>query len=663
MRSVNVSQSAVFLKNKYAGHRLCLSVLAFMSALILGVIPVFAAEADDAVESDEVYIAGMPDAWPLEYYDRQSGTYKGVWTDLLQITAENAGIRVRYIEPSSEDRRLSLAKKRQVDAVSAIGLSDDELTGAGLVHGAQGLSFYEDGHLMNMALAYTESMPLAVREALERGLEDIDEDQLSALFMKYSVKADGPNQWTVVFLGVSAAMMLVAVWLLILFVRKRRLLQRTLYVDDVTQSDNFQSWKKKYGEQITYENCQHYAVLYMYTGVESISRIYGLREASRALRLIASACGAVIKEPEGVAARFNEYNFVIYIQYTSVESIKDRLKKIYNLIQDELTEQKKKYFLDMHTGIYCLTNRDTDPLRAVQFSEVTMEYARKNVLDCSVYSELIEQKTIAGYAMEHEVIHGMIQHEFVMYLQPVVHLADGSVCGAEALARWRHPNRGLLTPEEFMGIVKRKQLTGKLNMDIFEQGCRLLKAQKEKGRTMTMVFNFTVENVGDLQFARSLHDTARRYDLQPEQMIIQLNQVVEISRSRAYMQTLKQLADYGFDVYLAGLELDRVFFDYLECNIRGIKLRRELIRQLERPEGRKVVEGIVNFCHDLGLRVLCTGIENEAQAGFLKKLGCELASGYYFYYPLSLEAFEQVVGEGSKTETGTKAEKLVMEEK
>lgn len=660
--------TGAFLKNTFCRLRVTLVTLFVVSCLLFMPKAVWASDnkditytadvkADSGVSHEdnisetpnEIYIAGAPDAWPLEYYDRQAGVYKGVWTELLQMLADNSGIQIRYIEPSLEDQRLSLAKKMQVDAVTVIGLNSDALADAGLDASKRGLTFYDEhGKLMNVSLAYTESMPISVREALENQLIDIDESQLSALFMKYSGKTAGPNRFTTIFFCISAIMMAAAVWLLILFVRKRHQLLRTLYVDEVTLTDNFQSWKKKYAAQITNENCQHYAVLYMYTGIENISRIYGLREASRALQLIAGACAGAIKEPEGVYSRFNEFNFVMYIQYTSVESIKDRLKQIYNMIFEELKAQNKKYFLELHTGIYCLTNIDTDPLRAVQFSEVTMEYARTNTLDCSVYSELIEQKTIAGYAMEHEVIHGMIHREFVMYLQPMVRLKDGSVCGAEALVRWRHPNRGLLMPDEFMGIVKRKQLTGKMNMEIFDQGCRLLKQQKSLGRVMTMVFNFTVENVGDHQFAKNLYDNVIRYGLEPEQMIIQLNQVVEISRSRAYMQTLKELADNGFAVYLAGLELDRVFFDYLECHIKGVKLRRELIKQVEHPEGRKVVEGIVNFCHDLGLHVLCTGIENEIQAEFLKKLDCELASGYYFYYPLSLEAFEQAVEERMK---------------
>ena len=611
--------------------------------LLLGVMILCWNMGSRGMAADDIYVSGAPDAWPLEYYDEQSGTYKGVWPELLQRAADTAGLTIHYVEASPADARLSLAENLQVDAVSSMDLNETQLERAGLTLGNSGLTYTEDAQRITLGLAYTESMPAASREALETALAQTDPAYILGLYMKYAAMGNRVNRWTVIFFVLSCILLVTAILLVFMFLHKRRTLLKTLYVDEETGTDNFQSWKVKYERQITNENCQHYAVLYFYTGIENITRIYGLREANRTLKLVAQACGDVIRSENEAFARFNEFNFVFFVQYTQVKNIQERLQTIYNTINEQLRIQQKKYFLELHTGIYCLTSIDTDPLRAVQFSEVTMEYARQNALDCSVYSELIEQKTIAGYSMEHEVIHGMIHQEFIMYLQPVVSLETGNICGAEALVRWQHPLRGLMGPEDFLYIMKRKQLTGKLNMDIFTQGCRLLKEQRAQGRTISMIFNFTAENVGDSQFAEILKSTVEEYGLSPKQILVQLNQVVEISRTSTYMKTLHQLAEYGFDVYLAGLELDRVFFDYLDCNIKGVKLRRELICQVERPEGRKVVAGIVNFCHDLGLKVLCTGIESEAQAETLRKMGCEFGSGFHFYYPLSLEAFELAV--------------------
>lgn len=159
---------------------------------------------------------------------------------------------------------------------------------------------------------------------------------------------------------------------------------------------------------------------------------------------------------------------------------------------------------------------------------------------------------------------------------------------------------------------------------------------------MRLVFNFTVENVGTDDFAEQLHAVSRQYEVDPGQIVVQLNQMVEMSRSGIFVETIRRLRELGFDVCLAGLELDRVFFDYLDCRINGLKLRPELVRQIERREGYKVIEYVVKLCHELGLKVLCVGVENERQAELLKELGCEMASGFYYYYPVGQKEFAEI---------------------
>ena len=73
-----------------------------------------------------------------------------------------------------------------------------------------------------------------------------------------------------------------------------------------------------------------------------------------------------------------------------------------------------------------------------------------------LYDEAVEQETISGYAMGHEAVHGLMHQEFIMYLQPIVDLKTGAICGAEALARWENPNRGLLGPEKFRHLRDHK---------------------------------------------------------------------------------------------------------------------------------------------------------------------------------------------------------------
>lgn len=157
-----------------------------------------------------------------------------------------------------------------------------------------------------------------------------------------------------------------------------------------------------------------------------------------------------------------------------------------------------------------------------------------------------------------------------------------------------------------------------------------------------MLFNFTVENVGDEQFAEELNTVAEQYGIDRDRIVIQLNQMVEMSRSDSFMDTIRKLRGYGFHICLAGLELDRVFFDFLDCGVDSIKLRHDLIRHVDKPEGKTVIQSIMNFCGQLHLKVVCMGVENEEQAEYLKSIGCDYATGFYYYYPVSQDSFDEL---------------------
>ena len=184
-----------------------------------------------------------------------------------------------------------------------------------------------------------------------------------------------------------------------------------------------------------------------------------------------------------------------------------------------------------------MSGLETEPLKTIQRAEIAAEFSRNHYVECTVYDEMVEKETVTGYAMEHEAIHGLMHQEFVMYLQPVIEMESGSITGAEALVRWQNPGRGLLQPGDFLDVIKRKQLTGKMNMDIFRQGCRFLKEEADKGRRMRLLFNFTVENVGDEQFPQELDGAVSQYGVDRDQIVIQLNQLVEMSRSDIFMET------------------------------------------------------------------------------------------------------------------------------
>ena len=592
---------------------------------------------------EEIYVGGMPDSWPFEFYDTQKDAYQGILPDLLEAAAEQAAMEIRYVEGSGDDNRLELAEKKQVDAIWTLGLTDEELEAAGLRKGETIISYQNGEDITSICLAYTESMRKTAEEALETALRKVNEEQTESLLVQYAEEAYQGEDGPAVIAWISILLLLLSILLLVWYlIKKRRQVVKLAFQDELTGGDNFTAWKKKFEECITDGNREHYAILFLDAGLDTISHIYGYPESEKVLQLIRDICVPMLEDGAEAMTRFNQFYYVFFLRYTSVDSIKKRVRDIYEAITEAMKSRQKRYFLEPHTGIYRMSGLETEPLKTIQRAEIAAEFSRNHYMEYAVYDEMVEKETVTGYAMEHEAIHGLMHQEFIMYLQPVVEMRTGKIMGAEALVRWQNPGRGLLQPGDFLDVIKRKQLTGKMNMDIFRQGCRFLKMEADQGRRLQLLFNFTIENVGDEQFPRELDATASQYGIDRDQIVVQLNQLVEMSRSHIFMETIKTLRRFGFHICLAGLELDSVFFEYLECGVDSIKLRHDLIRHVNKPEGQKVIQSVMDFCGELGLKVICMGVENREQAEYLKSIGCNYATGFYYYYPVSQDAFDEL---------------------
>lgn len=492
---------------------------------------------------EEIYVGGMPDSWPFEFYDSEKASYQGILPEILDAAAGQADMEIRYVNGSKEDNRLSLAGNMQVDAVWTMGLTDGELEAAGLHKGKAVISFQDGEERIDICLAYTKSMQSEAEEALEAALYRVNEERTEGLLVQYAKDAYQGEKNSVFAVWAAVLVLMIFILVLIIYmIKKRRQVVQLAFRDELTGGDNFTAWKKKFEEQITDGNRAHYAVLFLDAGLDTISHIYGYPESEMALQIISDICVSMLADGSEAMSRFNQFYFVFFLQYTSVDSIKKRVRDIYASIAEAMKSRQKRYFLDPHTGIYRMSGLETEPLKTIQRAEIAAEFSRNHYVECTVYDEMVEKETVTGYAMEHEAIHGLMHQEFVMYLQPVIEMESGSITGAEALVRWQNPGRGLLQPGDFLDVIKRKQLTGKMNMDIFRQGCRFLKEEADKGRRMRLLFNFTVENVGDEQFPQELDGAVSQYGVDRDQIVIQLNQLVEMSRSDIFYGNDKKTA-------------------------------------------------------------------------------------------------------------------------
>lgn len=231
--------------------------------------------------------------------------------------------------------------------------------------------------------------------------------------------------------------------------------------------------------------------------------------------------------------------------------------------------------------------------------------------------------------------------EFFIEYQPLVHLGDGSVRGAEALVRWLHPQHGVLGPDRFIPLAEHTGLIVPLGRWVLEQSVRQARAWRERdGRTGPLRINV---NLSPCQLTHSglvqeTVDILERAGVEPQALCLEVTESALIGADDDLLKPLRRLAEMGVDI-----ALDDFGTGYSNlANLRRLpvsvlKLDRSFTQSMQQfpadPVDLKIVEGIVSLAHSLDLTVTVEGVETGAQADQLRILGCDTAQGWYYARP------------------------------
>jgi diguanylate cyclase (GGDEF)-like protein len=248
--------------------------------------------------------------------------------------------------------------------------------------------------------------------------------------------------------------------------------------------------------------------------------------------------------------------------------------------------------------------------------------------------------------LESDLHNAIAQNEFELYYQPKVNMTSGAVRSAEALIRWAHPKRGLISPDDFIPLAEECGLIGAIGEWVVREACRQARAWQDDGMAPLRIS----VNLSPSQFRGSgLIDTIRRAlddaRLPPEYLEVELTESAVMSDPEESISILEQLSAMGVLVSVDDFGTGYSSMSYLRrFPIDKLKIDRVFINEIaSRPEDASIVSAIVSLAHSLRLKVVAEGVETPAQLDFLKTVGCDEYQGYHFSRPLPALEFERVI--------------------
>lgn len=283
------------------------------------------------------------------------------------------------------------------------------------------------------------------------------------------------------------------------------------------------------------------------------------------------------------------------------------------------------------------------PMDVLADAEIALRYAKSTGGNrAQAFTQHLRDDLSMVQQLQLELLEAIRNGEIEPWFQPQVRLSDGRLHGAEVLARWRHPTRGLLTPDVFLPAAERAGLMVDLDHAIWRSAMDQAKAWEASGVWRPMIsLNAAPDTISDPDLIERFLLTLRRSGLEADQVVVEVLETTLIDgKDDIAAINIDSLADCGI-----ALELDDFGTGYASLSkltqlpLAGIKLDRSLIAPLPDQAADSVVRAMLALAAELGLHVIAEGVEQREQAQHLSDRGCRIGQGYGFGRPMPADAF------------------------
>lgn len=432
--------------------------------------------------------------------------------------------------------------------------------------------------------------------------------------------------------------------------RSNRRIQELLYKDNLSGLYSLKGFSSKWDKSVAKTHKQDFALLYGdICQFKIINDNFGFATGNQVLNACGTTLQNILTNGE-FAGRISADHFAVLLKYDNWENLLKRMEnftKQLNIWRQEHSEIP--YKIDFVFGA-CLIDQEsrTDIHQKLDFANYARRYAKDapNSSLIVMYDEQMRNQTILAQQLEGGLDRAIRDNEFTVYYQPQVSMKDGSVIGSEALIRWNHPEKGFLMPGTFIPIFEKNGMIKKVDLWLFERVCQTMHQWNEKGWPLLPVScNFSRLHFQQSDFPEQVCAIADRWHIPHHLLELEITESALLEESATIVNMLPRLKELGFKIAIDDFGSGYSSLGQLQqITAHILKLDRSFVRHGVTGKREQIVVGnVIRMAGELGMTVICEGVETKDQSDILQSIDCKLAQGFYFYRPMKLEDYEPLI--------------------
>jgi diguanylate cyclase (GGDEF)-like protein/PAS domain S-box-containing protein len=354
------------------------------------------------------------------------------------------------------------------------------------------------------------------------------------------------------------------------------------------------------------------------------------------LQQVAERLLGTLRDSDTVARLGGDEFAVLLPQIDGIQAATVVAEKLSAAIERPFTVDGLSLDVDFSIGVAVYPDHANDADELLQRADVAMYAAKAAHSGHTVYDPTLDQHSPRRLSLLGQLRHALAAGELVVHYQPKADVRSARILGVEALVRWQHPEHGLLGPGEFIPLAETTGVIRLLTSYVLDAALRQCRAWLDAGRELSVAVNLSARCLLDLtlpdQIARLLEDTA----VAPEYLVLEITESAIVTDPTRALGILNRLHALGVQLAIDDFGTGYSSMAYLKSlPVDELKVDRSFVMHLRESQSDAViVRSTVDLGHNLGLRVVAEGVEDEATWQELATLGCDTVQGYYLARPM-----------------------------
>ncbi|MCH8290479.1 EAL domain-containing protein [Candidatus Poribacteria bacterium] len=415
---------------------------------------------------------------------------------------------------------------------------------------------------------------------------------------------------------------------------------RALFMDRL---ERMVEWAKRHKDYL-------FAVLFIdLDQFKLINDSFGHKIGDKLLTAVAQRIQACLFQRDTVA-RFGGDEFAILLN--DIKEVNE-VERITDLLHRELSHpfmiDGHEVFTSMSIGVVLNTTGFNNPTNMLRNADIAMYQAKVIGKRRSVqFNTSMHEKVVERLWLETDLRRAIEQHEFRLFYQPIVSLENGHIIGFEALIRWQHPERGLISPDAFIPAAVENRLISSIGRWVLREAVWQMHTWHVKFSTkppLSISVNLSGVRFTESDLAAQIDNVLQEIGLPPSCLKLEITESVIMENAKSTISTFSELKALGVQLSIDDFGTGYSSLSYLHrFPVETLKVDRSFVSRMEsNGENSAIVRTIIRLAHDLKMKVIAEGVETVEQLTQLRKLKCEYAQGYFFSKPVDSKAAEALI--------------------